>query len=74
MELNNLRRKNDFLAHDAPEWCRRFWPRIESLNHFIKQNRPRLAEAGAAVFIGREWFVDVERFPAVAAEILGLAK
>lgn len=72
MDLNNLRRKQDFLQHDAPPWCRTFWPRIEALNHFIKQHKTRLAEAGAAVFVGREWFVDVDRFPAVAAEILGL--
>lgn len=72
MDLNNLRRKQDFLANDAPPWCRTIWPRIEGLNHFIKQNKARLADNGAAVFVGREWFVDADRFPKVAREILGL--
>lgn len=72
MDLNNLRRKQDFLQHDAPDWCRRVWPRIESLNHFLKTHKARLAADGALFKLGREWFVNADRFPAVARQILGL--
>ena len=73
MTLNNIRRKADFLQHDAPQWARTLWPRIESLNWFIKANKARLEADGAITKIGREWFVDIGTFPDVARGILNLA-
>lgn len=70
MDLSNLRRKHDFLQNDAPDWCRVIWPRPEAFNHFIKSNRGALIAAGVATLIGREWFIDVEKFPDVAAGLL----
>jgi hypothetical protein len=72
MNLENLRRKHEFLRHDAPAWCRQVWPRPQSLDYFIKANRTPLTQAGALQKVGRDWFVDCQQFPGAAARILGL--
>ena len=70
MQIENLRRKADFYEHIAPEWVRTVWPRIESLNHFLKSNRCALLEQGGIARLGRDWFIDCERFPKAAKAIL----
>lgn len=71
MNIEALRRKSDWLAHDGHEW-RVVWPRIESLNHFLKTHKTRLAADGAIIKLGREWLISADRFPTVARQILGL--
>jgi len=70
MSIEQLRRKHDWLANEAPEWARNIWPRNESLNWFIKANRNRLAAEGAITKLGRDWLIDAERFPDTARKIL----
>ena len=72
MNLELLIRKRDFYNNAAQPWMRNIWSRKEALDHFIKYNRLRLASAGAVVKIGRDYFVDTEKFSSVAIEILGL--
>lgn len=73
LQLNNLRRKAAFYEHDAPEWVKNLWPRPESFDWFVKHHRDALLAQGAMIKLGRDYFVDVERFPAAASRILGVA-
>ena len=73
MNIESLRRKAEYYEHDAPTWARVIWTRPASFNHFIKFNRDALVEAGAIRRIGRDYFIDSEVFPVVAARILGIA-
>lgn len=72
MKIENLRRKTDYYKNAAPDWVRSVWPRIESLNHFVKAHRDTLVASGGIARLGRDWFVDVEQFPAAAKRILGV--
>jgi hypothetical protein len=72
MNLDNLRRKGDFYRNDAPGWCRIIWSRPQAFDNFIKHQREPLMQAGALQRIGRDLFVDQERFPEIAAAILGI--
>lgn len=72
MKIENLRRKSDYYKNAAPDWVRSVWPRIESLNHFVKANRDSLVASGGIARLGRDWFVDTEQFPAAAKRILGV--
>jgi len=71
MNIENLRRKPDYYENVAPDWVRSVWPRIQSLNHFLKANREDLLALGGITRLGRDWFVDTERFPIAAKKILG---
>jgi hypothetical protein len=57
MDLNQLRRKKDYLEHDAPQWVRVIFPRVRSLDWFIKHRREWLREREAIVLLGKEYFV-----------------
>ena len=72
MKIENLRRKTDYYQHAAPDWVRSVWPRIQSLNHFLKANRDDLVAHGGIARLGRDWFVDIENFPGAAKKILGV--
>jgi len=72
MDLNQLRRKAEYLAHDAPPWVRVVCPRIESLNHILKTHRERLRAAGAVVAVGRENFIIIDPFEAELKAIFHL--
>ena len=72
MKIENLRRKTDYYQNVAPDWVRSVWPRIQSLNHFLKSNRDDLVAHGGIARLGRDWFVDVEQFPTAAKQILGV--
>ena len=71
-QLSNLRRKADFYEHDAPKWARNIWSRPKSFEWFTKTHRKELIAQGAMLKIGRDYFIDVEKFPAAAIRILGL--
>ena len=71
-DLSSLRRKGDYYTTEAPDWVRNIWTRPESFDWFIKSNRAQLSKAGAIVRLGRDWFVDVEQFPAAATRVLGV--
>ncbi len=71
MDYASICRKTDYLS-EAPETFRAIWSRQSALDHFIKSNRTALVAAGAIVKISREWFVVIDVFPDVAAQILGL--
>lgn len=73
-DLSSLRRKGDYYATEAPDWVRTIWKRPAGFDWFIKNNRSQLAEHGAIVRLGRDWFVDVEQFPTAAKQILGVAE
>lgn len=70
--IENLRRKPDYYKNIAPEWVRTFWPRQQSMDHFLKSNRDELVRYGGIAKLGRDWFVDIERFPIAVRKILGL--
>lgn len=72
MNLVNLRRKADYYHSDAPDWVRSIWPRQESFGWFIKNNRQALVDQDAVVRLGRDYFVDKEKFPVVAGSLLGV--
>ena len=72
MNLELLARKRDYYAESAPIWVRKIWSRPEAFDHFIKYNRLRLTSEGALVKLGRDYFVASEKFPIVAAQILGV--
>lgn len=72
MNIEALRRKSDFLNTDGPAWVRTVWTRPESFAHFLKTHRDFLAAKGAIAKVGREWFIESEKFPTVARRILGL--
>ncbi len=72
MNLESLVRKRDYYEQGTLSWVRNIWVRKASLDHFIKYNKLRLSARGAVVKIGRDYFVDVEKFPIVAIEILGI--
>lgn len=71
-ELERLRRKREFYAHDAPGWVRTIWPRPQSFDNFCKEHRTALKASGAMRRVGRDYFLDREVFPQVAANLLGL--
>ena len=71
-QLDNLRRKRVFYTHDAPPWVRNLWPRPQSFDWFIRHNKHALVQSGALVKLGRDYFVDVSVFPAVAEKVLGV--
>ena len=73
MNLELLVRKRDYYNDAAPLWVRNIWSRKEALDHFIKHNRLRLASAGAVIKIGRDYFVDAEKFPTIARQVIGVA-
>lgn len=70
--LNRLERKGEFYR-EAPSWCHRIWKREESFDNFVKQHRETLKQSGVLVRVGRDYFVDRENFPAVAAGVLGFS-
>jgi hypothetical protein len=72
MNLELLARKRDYYAESAPIWIRTIWCRQESFDHFVKHNRLRLTAEGALIKLGRDYFVASEKFPIVAAQILGV--
>jgi len=75
MDIEALHRKHEWLASDAPAWCRTLWQTPASFNWYLKDNRKALADGQAIVKLGREWFIHGENFPAVAKTILeGKAK
>lgn len=71
--LSRLRRKKDFYTN-GPDWVRSIWTRFESFHWFVKRHRRHLAETGATVGLGRDTFIDVELFPNVSLQILGLGE
>ena len=73
MNLEVLIRKRDYYDEKSPQWVRNIWSRKESFNNFIKYNRQSLVEQGAVVKIGRDYFVDVEKFPTIARQVIGVA-
>lgn len=72
MKIENLRRKSDYYKNVAPDWVRSVWPRIQSLDHFVKSQRATLVAHGGIVRLGRDWFIEVEKFPIAAQKILGI--
>ena len=72
-QLLNLRRKTAYYRHDAPDWVRNVWNRLESFDWFIKNNRAALLERGAVVKLGRDYFVDTQVFQGLAERLLGLS-
>lgn len=72
MNIENLRRKTDYYQNVAPEWVRSVWPRIQSLNHFLKAHRDDLVANGGIAQLGRGGIMDVEQFPTVVKQILGI--
>lgn len=73
LQLANLRRKNVFYQHDAPDWVRNLWPRPESFDWFVRSHRQALVSNGALIKLGRDYLVDASTFPEAAARILGVA-
>lgn len=72
MRIENLRKTRIYFEHDAPPWARNIWPKFSSLEYFVKTHRSELVEQGAMRKLGRDYFVDVESFPRVAQQILGV--
>ena len=72
MDLNHLRRRNDYIRHDAPKWMRALWPTEPSLDWFMKAHRQQLVGAGAIVLMGREYFIMADKFEAVVRQIYKL--
>jgi hypothetical protein len=72
MNLEFLSRKRIYYEVTAPGWVRNIWSRQEAFDHFIKYNRFELVDRGALIKIGRDYFVDSNKFPSVATEIMGL--
>lgn len=72
VNIDALRRKDDYHQHEGPDWVRNIWKRPESLNWFIKANRTKLINAKAIMRLGRDWFINVDLFPKAAQEILGI--
>jgi hypothetical protein len=73
MNLELIWRKRTYYEEMAPSWVRNIWSRPQAFDHFIRYNRSTLADQGALIKIGRDYFVVSDRFPAVATEILGLS-
>lgn len=74
INLSLVRRKPDYYRNDAPAWVRNVWPRPESFDWFIKNNRTALVSQGAVVRLGRDYFVNAKVFPRVAESLLGVSK
>jgi hypothetical protein len=72
MNLELLTRKRTYYEETAPLWVHKIWSRQQAFDHFVKYNREKLADEGALIKIGRDYFVDSDKFPVVATEILGL--
>jgi hypothetical protein len=62
MNLSNLRRKRDFYTNDSPPWVRIVFRTFTSFDWFCKDNRDALVAASALFRIGRDYFVDTEKF------------
>lgn len=45
------------------------WRSEESFFWFFKENREKLADTGAIMRIGRDWFVDLDKFPETSKRI-----
>ncbi len=71
-DVIHLRRKRDYYLHDGPDWVRTIWPKPESFDWFLKNNRTNLVRDGGIVRLGRDYFVDAAVFPEVAMQTLGL--
>lgn len=75
MEIGNisrLRRQDDFYLNEAPAWMRVIWPRLKSFTWFLKNHRSRLKTEGALIRLGRDYFIEADRFAHVASAILGI--
>lgn len=75
MEIGNisrLRRQDDFYLNEAPAWMRVIWPRLKSFTWFLKNHRSRLKTEGALIRLGRDYFIEADRFAHVALAILGI--
>ena len=73
MNLELLSRKRTYYEEAAPSWVRKIWSRPQAFEHFIKHHRAALVGQGALIKIGRDYFVNSDKFPEVANEILGLS-
>lgn len=69
MNLELVTRKREYYDA-APLWVRNVWSTRTALDNFIKYNRHKLASTGAIVKIGRDYFVERERFPFVARALI----
>lgn len=72
MDLSNLRHKRDYYKHAAPAWVRIVFHNYNSFDWFCKNNREALIAAGALFRIGRDYFVDTEKFIGVAIRLRGI--
>lgn len=68
--ISRLRRQHDYYLNEAPPWMHVIWPRKNSFSWFLKNHRSRLRDEGALIRLGRDYFVDAERFADVARAIL----
>jgi hypothetical protein len=73
MNLELLSRKRRYWQEDEPDWVRKIWSRPQAFDYFIKYNRSTLVDQAALIKIGRDYFVNSDKFPEVATEILGLS-
>lgn len=72
MDLSNLRHKRDYYKHAAPEWVRNVFRNYNSFDWFCKNNRDTLIDAGALFRLGRDQFVDTEKFLDQVIKLRGL--
>jgi hypothetical protein len=72
MKLSNLRRKRDYYTNDSPDWVRVVFRSFTSFDWFCKDNRDALISAGALFRIGRDYFVDTEKFLGLVIELRGI--
>lgn len=72
INLSDLVRKSAYYQFDGPDWTKKLWTRFESFSYFIKAHRDHLVQKGAIRRIGREYFIDLNRFPAEAEVLLGV--
>jgi len=70
--IPNVRRRDDYLKRDCPEWLKGRFYRTGALDWFVKSNKTELEKHGAIIKLGREWFVVPEKFESAAAEIFGV--
>jgi hypothetical protein len=72
MDLSHLRRKRDYYTNDSPPWVRIVFRSFRSFDWFCKDNRAALIAAGALFRIGRDYFVDTEKFLGQVIELRGI--
>jgi hypothetical protein len=69
LNLSALYRKDPYFDV-MPEWLRRVLHHPGAYGWFIRQNKGQLVSEGALIKLGRDYFVDQDRFPVVAEQII----